>query len=219
MKRSIILVLVVIAMTAGCIENIVHPGPEGIGDGFQPGNDAWVHSFPNYGRTVKIIEYKNVGPVSFADLLSFLKGDAVNNTRECSATGNNCVDFAARLHNNAESRGINCSIVTFWYRDNERRECDHAINAFLTTDRGVVYVDANSMDERFVFLNLSTHEYGYGRLGSVETAEDYDHCRCAGNYRVEGKMIGGLSFMQESSAEKARRQMKEQSNRTTIWCW
>jgi hypothetical protein len=184
-----------------------------------PGNNAWIHTFPNYGRTVEIVEYKNVGPVSFADLLHFLKEDAVNNTGECNRTGNNCVDFAARLHNNAESRGINCSIVTFWYRDNESRECDHAINAFLTTDRGTVYVDANSREERFVFPDLSTREYGHCKLDSVETAGDYDNCRYTGNYRDEGKMIGGLMFMQESAAEKARTQMKERSNRTTKRRW
>jgi hypothetical protein len=213
MKRCIILVLAVIAITTGCIENVTQPGPDSMSDGFLPGNDAWVHSFSNYGRTLKIIEYKNVGPVPFSDLLSFLKEDAVNNTRECNVTGNNCVDFAVRLHNNAESRGINCSIVTFWYRDSEGRECDHAINAFLTTDKGVVYLDSNSMDERFVFLDPSTREYGCAGLGSIECADDYDNCSSTGSYHIQGKTIGGLSFMQESSAEKARRQMgAEQEN-------
>jgi hypothetical protein len=216
MKHGIILVLAVFAIIAGCIGNIRQAGPDSVNDGFLPGNDAWVHSFPNYGRTVKIVEHKNVGPVPFASLLTFLKEDAVNNTRECNVTGNNCVDFAARLHNNAEFRGINCSIVTFWYRDNEGKDCDHAINAFVTTDRGTVYVDSNSMEERFVFLDPSRREYGYDRLDAVATAADYDDCRCTGNYTVEGKMIGGPAFIQETSAEKAREQMKEQSNRTAL---
>jgi hypothetical protein len=215
MKRGIILVLAVLAMTAGCIENVDRPGQDSTGDGFLPGNDAWVHSFPNYGRTVRIVEYKNVVSPSFSDLLSFLKEDAANNTGECNRTGNNCIDFAARLHNNAESRGINCSIVTFWYRDNEGNECDHAINAFLTTDRGTVFVDSNSREERFVFLDPSLREYGYGRLDAVATAADYDNCRYTGNYTVEGKMIGRPASMQESSAEKAREQMRDRCNRTS----
>jgi hypothetical protein len=219
MKRGIILFLAVLAMTAGCIENINQSGPESVSEGFLPGNDAWVHSFPNFGRSVRIVEYRNVGPPLFSDLLSFLKEDAVNNSGECNRTNNNCVDFAARLHNNAESRGINCSIVTFWYRDNEGKECDHAINAFLTIDKGIVYVDSNSREERFVFLNQSIREYGHDRLDAVATAADYDNCRYSGNYTVEGKMIGGLAFMEESSAEEARRQMRERSSSTAKCRW
>jgi hypothetical protein len=213
MKRGIILALVTVVLIAGCIGNR-QSAPDTMGGRFLPGYEAWVHTFPNYGRTVEIVEHKNVSAASFQGLLSFLKNDSVNNTKVCSATDNNCVDFAARLHNNAEACGINCSIVTFWYKDRGGRDCDHAINAFLTTDRGVVYVDGNSMEERFVFLDPSTREYGYGRLDSVASVADYDSCGRTGNYYVEGKVIGGLLCMREPSAASARRIMSEQSNMT-----
>ncbi len=76
MKHGIILVIALLAMITGCIETIKQPGPESVSDGFLPGNDAWAHSFPNYGRTVRIIEYKNVGPPAFSDCkgLSIVSG-------------------------------------------------------------------------------------------------------------------------------------------------
>ncbi len=49
-----------------------------------------------------------------------------------------CRHFAARLHNNAERAGIKAAYVSIAFADDP---VGHAMNAFNTTDRGLVYVD------------------------------------------------------------------------------
>jgi hypothetical protein len=47
-----------------------------------------------------------------------------------------CADFAERLHNDAEMAGIRCAYVSM-----ELSIGGHALNAFQTTDKGLVYID------------------------------------------------------------------------------
>lgn len=49
-----------------------------------------------------------------------------------------CADFAALLHNRAEAAGIKAAYVSVDFTDGPA----HAINAFNTTDRGLVYIDS-----------------------------------------------------------------------------
>ena len=49
-----------------------------------------------------------------------------------------CGSFAQELHNNAEAQGIRAAFVAIHFYN----EVPHAINAFKTTDRGLVYIDA-----------------------------------------------------------------------------
>jgi len=49
-----------------------------------------------------------------------------------------CADFAEEVHNNAEAAGIRAAWVGI---DIEGDEEGHALNAFETTDRGLVYID------------------------------------------------------------------------------
>ncbi|MDD4876261.1 MAG: hypothetical protein PHQ86_03910 [Dehalococcoidales bacterium] len=50
----------------------------------------------------------------------------------------NCSNFTEMLHNNAETAGIKSAFVAIFFAD---REIGHALNAFTTSDRGLVYVD------------------------------------------------------------------------------
>jgi len=59
-----------------------------------------------------------------------------------------CADFAERLHNDAEMAGIRCAYVSLelsGYTDPNNfgisSDTGHALDAFQTTDRGLVYVD------------------------------------------------------------------------------
>jgi hypothetical protein len=47
-----------------------------------------------------------------------------------------CADFAERLHNEAEMAGIRCAYVSV-----DLSGVGHALNAFQTTDRGLIYID------------------------------------------------------------------------------
>ena len=54
-----------------------------------------------------------------------------------------CADFAEMLHNNAEAAGIRAAWVGIdLYGSDE----GHALNAFNTTDRGLVYIDVTNAD-------------------------------------------------------------------------
>jgi hypothetical protein len=55
-----------------------------------------------------------------------------------------CADFAEMLHNNAENSGIRAAYVTL---DFTGQTVGHAINAFNTTDRGIVYIDDTGRTE------------------------------------------------------------------------
>jgi hypothetical protein len=54
-----------------------------------------------------------------------------------------CGGFSEALHNNAEAAGIRTAWVCL---DMHGREIGHALNAFLTTDRGLVFVDCTGGD-------------------------------------------------------------------------
>ena len=54
-----------------------------------------------------------------------------------------CVDFAATVNNNAESKGIRCAVVDIFYPDGY----GHTIVAFETTDRGLIYVEPQYDEE------------------------------------------------------------------------
>lgn len=51
-----------------------------------------------------------------------------------------CSDFAIRLHDNAEAKGIRAAVVIVSL---EGKDEPHALNAFMTTDRGLVYIDCS----------------------------------------------------------------------------
>ena len=50
-----------------------------------------------------------------------------------------CSEFSRDVHNNAEAAGIQGAVVQVKFRN---ESIGHALNAFLTTDRGLVFVDS-----------------------------------------------------------------------------
>jgi len=55
-----------------------------------------------------------------------------------------CADYAQMLHNNAEMAGIRCAFASVALNG---PIYNHALNAFETTDRGLIYIDATGTDE------------------------------------------------------------------------
>jgi hypothetical protein len=127
-------------------------------DGVSGGEDC-------YGEFIVLINNENASNPTYNKLLSFLKSDKtdefpyqntfssigfyygeaedridleyvksiIDGTKQ-PGSPKICADFAERLHNNAEMAGIRCGYVII---DN----LNHALNAFETTDRGIVYID------------------------------------------------------------------------------
>lgn len=54
-----------------------------------------------------------------------------------------CGEFAETLHNNAEGSGIKAAFVGIQFQDGS---VGHAFNAFITTDRGLIYIDVTGSE-------------------------------------------------------------------------
>ena len=67
-------------------------------------------------------------------------------------SGYGCLNFAVDLHNNAEKAGIRCGMVV------DRKEW-HCLNAFRTTDRGLVYVDASAGSDSLSYYDPNTERH------------------------------------------------------------
>lgn len=73
--------------------------------------------------------------VPYQAVLDFLAEDKTDQSY------GNCLDKAVAINNNAIARGIWCYVVVFNYRTQMYSEWSHAIVAFDTTDRGLVYFE------------------------------------------------------------------------------
>ena len=80
---------------------------------------------------------------TFDELIAFVRSDPTD-TRDYIADGSKayvCADFAEEVHNNAERMGIRAAWVGITFENTVE---GHAINAFNTTDKGLVYIDCTS---------------------------------------------------------------------------
>lgn len=86
----------------------------------------------------------------WAQLVTFLQNDPTDKQKYDYGSFV-CADFAEMLHNNAEKAGIRAAYVTVklsGYRDFANlgipSNTGHALNAFETTDRGLVFIDSTA---------------------------------------------------------------------------
>ena len=80
-----------------------------------------------------------------------------------------CGEFAEILHNNAEESGIKAAFVGIQFKDGS---IGHAFNAFITTDRGLIYIDVTGSQpgqERPTHLDriVSSLEVGKARKAEL----------------------------------------------------
>lgn len=78
---------------------------------------------------------------SYAQLMAFLNQDNTDTIPYTSTFV--CADFANKLYDDAESEGIRASVVIL-------DGIDHAINAFQTTDSGLIYIDFTGNDPSLI---------------------------------------------------------------------
>ncbi|MBN1376270.1 MAG: hypothetical protein JXA01_08955 [Dehalococcoidia bacterium] len=101
---------------------------------------------------------------TWAELKAFLESDITD--RHAYISGQyTCGDFAETLHNNAEAAGIRAAIVAIEL-DSPTTEgviVNHSLNAFETTDRGIMYIDDTS----------SSAGYYADKVASLRIGEDY----------------------------------------------
>lgn len=106
--------------------------PIGIGEIREDGGD---------GEPIVLINNPNATDPTYGELVNFIRWDTTNQDPYFDFGEHIayfCTDFAETLHNNAEANGIRAAWVSI---DFQNIKGGHALNAFETTDRGLVYID------------------------------------------------------------------------------
>jgi hypothetical protein len=170
MKRLIIVVLLAFTlfMLCGCAE---------AGDEFQRGCDAGFSQAESYLK-IQLEQAKGeaydrgytdgcrdgatqcqlcLRKPTYDEVITFIRQDYTEQM------GGNCLDSAARLNDNAIAQGIWCYVVLFNYFTGTSYGF-HAIVAFDTVDKGMVYIEPQT-----------------DQVVQLELGEDYSQFLCAGN--------------------------------------
>lgn len=106
---------------------------------------------------------------TWRELITFLFADPTDD-EYYDKTLFNCTNFAEMLHNNAEAAGIKCAFVTVSF---ESEEVGHALNAFRTADKGLVYVDCVGMDITHIEPWVYLVELEYDKIAYVMKGREY----------------------------------------------
>lgn len=89
---------------------------------------------------VELRNYFNATNVALQRLAAFIRTNPVN-LAAFEPGKFVCTEFGLALHNAAEAAGLRCGLVTVAFEQGE----GHVLNAFETTDKGLVYVDCTGM--------------------------------------------------------------------------
>lgn len=103
------------------------------------------------GEPIELINNSSATNPTYAMLVDFINEDPTDegaymdfdSDSEFAFLGRTCGDFAEMVHNNAEAAGIRAALVTI---DFEGQDVGHALNAFETTDKGLIYIDCTGQD-------------------------------------------------------------------------
>jgi hypothetical protein len=120
-----------------------------------------------------LVDNATASDSTWAELLDFLLEDRTDENPYVPGVYE-CGNFAKDVHNNAESAGIRAGYVRLYFRDTA-----HSINAFQTTDEGLVFVDCTGKREpepgrsydRVVALKL-WDDYAYRYLLPVSSEDE-----------------------------------------------
>jgi len=96
------------------------------------------------GSPITLIDYPTASNPTWEQLLSFLAKDTTDEKPYSNVYV--CADFAEELHNNAEKAGIKAAYIVLDFNVGD----SHAINAFQTLDKGLVYVDCTGDDPTII---------------------------------------------------------------------
>ncbi len=136
--------------------------PEAIIDCLAPNATVYHDTRPPDGRTL----VNNVAATdpTWRQLRAFLLLDKTDE-KDYIEPSYTCGNFAGDLHDNAEIVGIRTAYVTLGL---EGKSVGHALNAFCTTDRGLVFIDcthSNGSDP--------SETYSWDKVAFVEIGEEY----------------------------------------------
>ncbi|MBP1708095.1 MAG: hypothetical protein H6Q39_1819, partial [Chloroflexi bacterium] len=128
-------------------------------------------------QPIEVINNPGAADVSYAQLLQFIREDPTDQIKYVSRgadTGEKafvCSDFAEAVHNYAESAGIRAGYASIDWEDGQ---IGHAIDAFETTDQGLVYIDCTG---KSLYSQIEDSEDGaagsWDKVAYVETGKKY----------------------------------------------
>lgn len=103
------------------------------------------------GEPIELINNPDATNPTYAMLVDFINEDPTDegaymdfdSDSSFAFLGRTCGDFAEMVHNNVEIAGIKAALVTI---DFEGQDAGHALNAFETTDKGLIYIDCTGQD-------------------------------------------------------------------------
>ncbi|NLL90565.1 MAG: hypothetical protein GX226_05645 [Dehalococcoidales bacterium] len=144
-------------------------------------------------KPIRLINNENAANPTFEQLLIFISEDDTN-TLPYVKDGPEvfvCSDFAETLHNNAEQAGIKAGWVSIDYADGS---IGHAINAFETTDMGLVFIDCTGG----LLKTWDGEQYIYeSAIDPYPAADKWDTI----GYLAIGKIYGHIGIDEAESLE------------------
>jgi len=146
-----------------------------------------------YGFRVILENNPDARDPTWDQVVSFLKADKTDEM-EYVAADFMCGSFAQEIHNNAEKAGIRAAWVGI---DLAGEPIGHAVNAFNTTDRGLVYTDSTGQTAQAYEMALLKPEASED--GSGESAPGGDRVA----YVDQGRELGFISLSVNPSPEYA----------------
>jgi hypothetical protein len=137
-----------------------------------------------YGFRIVLENNPDAVDPTWDQVVAFLRADRTDEM-EYVASDFMCGSFAQEVHNNAEKAGIRTAWVGI---DLAGKKVGHAVNAFNTTDRGLVYTDSTGETAQAYDVALLRPETVDGGGGDSSTGGD----RVA--YVERGKELGFISL-------------------------
>jgi uncharacterized coiled-coil protein SlyX len=136
------------------------------------------------GKPIELIDNPDASNPTYAELVRFLKEDVTDEKQyidDSSILAYVCSDFAEDVHNNAEAIGIRAAWVSIEFAG---EEIGHALNAFNTIDRGLIYADCTGGSvggiERLKELNkdssstvTSEQTASWDNIAYIEVGKEY----------------------------------------------
>jgi hypothetical protein len=122
------------------------------------------------GKPIELINNRHATDPTYAELLAFIEKDTTDELPYVSFS-RVCADFAEMVYNNAEKAGIRAAWVGIDLKVSPLRSHEgHALNAFETTDKGLVYIDCTGRD----LLNLTSLSTpnGYDKVAYVSLGKE-----------------------------------------------
>jgi hypothetical protein len=118
---------------------------------------------------VHLVPNKYARDPTWDELTIFLKNDETD-IEDYNLLTFPCGAFAQELYNNAEAQGIRAAWVIIRFSDTLEL---HALNAFQTTDKGLVYVDCTGKEEGVVCLRgVSCMPTDWDKIAYVEVGKE-----------------------------------------------